>query len=131
MKTFNRGTLRKLVEAGRVRVVGSYHFDDMTGASRDSAKGMPAAIAPTPGPDAWKQRKEGVCYIYPSDFTASCGRAWQNDNGTICLYVHSNSNFDLQILPEPAKAELTVEEIKARIAQLEHQLGKVDCCVSG
>ena len=121
-KTFNRGKLRRLVEAGRVTAVGSYHFDDMYGASRDTAKGMPVAIRP----ENWKDRKEGVCYLFESDFTSKCGRAWQNDDGTVCLYVHSNSNFDLRINDEPTakveKREPTYDELKARIAALEAKL---------
>ena len=92
-KTFNRGQLRRLVEAGQIEAVGSYHFDDMYGESRNTAKDMPAAIAPKD----WKERKEGTCYLYESDFTSGCGRAWISDNGIITLYVHSNSNFDLRI----------------------------------
>jgi hypothetical protein len=98
MKTFRRDKLKRLVEAGRVEVVGSYHFDDMMGESRNTAKGMPAAIKPAD----WHDRKEGICYLFESDFTASCGRAWLNDSGIVTLYVHSNSNFDLRILPAGA-----------------------------
>jgi hypothetical protein len=124
MKTFRRDKLRRLVEAGRVTAVGSYHFDDMYGASRDKAKGMPVAI----DPGDWKLRKEGVCYLFPSDFTSGCGRAWQNEDGTVCLYIHSNSNVDLRI-NEDAKAngskpEPSYEELKARIAALETKIKK-------
>ena len=93
MKTFRRDKLRRLVEAGRVTAVGTYHFDDMLGESRDTAKGMPCAIKPAD----WHDRKEGVCYLTESDFTSGSGRAWLNENGTVTLYVHSNSNFDLKI----------------------------------
>ena len=84
--------MRRLVEAGRIEVVGSYHFDDMDGASRDTAKGMRAAIMPAD----WRDCKQGVCYLYPSDFTSGSGRAWLGENGIISLHVHSNSNYDLR-----------------------------------
>ena len=92
MKTFNRGKLRRLVEQGKVTMVDSYHFDDMQGESR-TQKSMPVAIRPAD----WHDRKEGTCYLFESDFTASCGRAWQEENGLVVLYVHSNSNFTLRI----------------------------------
>ena len=95
MKTVRRDWLKRQVEAGHVSVVASYHFDDMMGASRDTAKGMPAAIRPAD----WRERKEGVCYLMESDFTSSCGRAWLNENGTVTLYVHGNSNSDLRVAP--------------------------------
>jgi hypothetical protein len=93
MKTFNRGKLRKLVEAGKVIMTDSYHFDDMYGESR-TRKEMPVAMKP----DDWKDRKEGICYLTDHDFTAKSGRAWVNPDGSICLYVHSNSQIDLRIL---------------------------------
>ena len=98
MTTFNRGTLLKLAKAGRLRVVGSYHFDDMHGGSRDTAKGMPVAMKPAD----WRDRKDGVCYVTEWDFKSGSGRAWRNPNGTVTLYVHSNSNYDFEILPEGA-----------------------------
>jgi len=93
MKTIRRDRLRRLCAQGRLEVVGSYHFDDMAGESRDSAKGMPAAIRPAD----WHDRKDGVCYLFEHDFTSSAGRAWENPDGTITLYVHSNSNYTLRI----------------------------------
>jgi hypothetical protein len=104
IKTFRRDKLRRLVEAGRVTAVGSYHFDDMYGESRDTAKNMPVAMKPAD----WKDRKEGTCYLTESDFTSDCGRAWENENGTITLYVHSNSNFDLKINPERSSMKVRV-----------------------
>ena len=95
MKTIPRDIVRRLVEAGRVEIAGSYSFDDMYGASRDGAKGMPAAISPAD----WHDRKPGVCYLFSSDFTSASGRAWKNENGTITLYVHSNSSYELKVKP--------------------------------
>ena len=34
MKTYRRDKLRRLVEAGKVETVSTYHFDDMTGGDR-------------------------------------------------------------------------------------------------
>jgi hypothetical protein len=92
MKTFNRGKLRKLVEAGKVETVETYHFDDMHGSDRQH-KVMPVAMKP----EDWHDRKEGVCYLTPHDFTSGSGRAWISDNGVITLYVHSNSHYDLRV----------------------------------
>ena len=93
MKTFNRGKLRRLVEAGKIVAVGSYHFDDMTGESRSSGIAMPVAMKPAD----WKDRKEGVFYVTEWDFRSGSGRAWE-ENGVITLYVHSNSNYDFRIV---------------------------------
>ena len=93
MKTFRRDKLRRLIEAGKIVVVGSYHFDDMYGSSRDTAKDMPAAL----DPGDWQLRKPGVCYLFASDFT-SHGRCWQNEDGTITLIVHSNSNYTFRVV---------------------------------
>jgi hypothetical protein len=96
-KTFNRGKLRRLVEAGKVTLAGSYHFDDMYGESRDSGQGLPVAIVPEHEPGEWRWRKEGICYLFPSDFTTKSGCCWLNDNGTVTLIVHSNSNYTFRI----------------------------------
>ncbi len=92
MKAFRRNQLRRLVEAGKVEAVSTYHFDDMYGESR-SFKPMPVAMKPA----EWRDRKEGICYLTPHDFTAKSGHAWVNPSGTITLYVHSNSNYELRI----------------------------------
>lgn len=93
MKTFRRDKLRRLVEAGRVVTVSTYHFDDMTGATQ-SAASMPVAIMPAD----WRDRKEGVCYLYPSCFTSKSGTCYES-NGVITLIVHSNSNYEFRIVP--------------------------------
>lgn len=99
MTTFRRDVLRRRIERGGVTLVGSYHFDDQTGSERTSAS-MPVALVPDPQPkDWWKQRVPGTCYIYPSDFTGS-GSCWINPDGTVTLYVHSNSNYTFR-LPAP------------------------------
>lgn len=92
MKTFNRGKLRKLVEAGKVEMVEGYSFDDMHGADR-TRKIMPVAMKPAD----YHDRKPGICYLSEHDLTSNSGRAWMSDNGVITLYVHSNSHYDLRI----------------------------------
>jgi len=94
MKTFRRDKLRRLIEAGKVETVSTYHYDDMTGAER-SNKPMPVAIMPSD----WHDRKEGVCYLFPSDFTTQSGCCYVQDerSGIITLIVHGNSNYDLRI----------------------------------
>jgi hypothetical protein len=95
LKTFNRAKLRKLVEAGKVVKIESYHFDDMTGENR-STKPMPVAMKPAD----WKDREDGVCYLTEFDFKAKSGRAWYTEGSDlITLSVHGNSNYTLRILP--------------------------------
>lgn len=93
MKTFRRDKLRRLCEKGKLELAGSYHFDDMYGASRTSDP-MPVAMIPENRADC----REGTCYLYASDFETS-GRAWENENGTVTLIVHSNCNYSFRILP--------------------------------
>jgi len=93
MKTFRRDKLRRLIEAGKVVLDSAYHFDDMMGESRTD-KEMPVAITPQDR----LARKEGICYIFASDFEGY-GRAWLNPNGTVTLIVHSNCNYTFKILP--------------------------------
>ena len=95
MSAMRRDTLRRLVEAGRVELVSSYHFDDMSGTSGHSGQAIPCAIAP----EDWRDRKEGICYLRASEFEGNCGRVWRNPNGTLTLYVHSNCNYDLRVKP--------------------------------
>ena len=90
MATMNRGTLLKMAKAGKLVMVGSYHFDDMIGESR-GAKEIPVRIRAD-----YNDFIEGQCNLWESDFKSKCGRAWRNDNGTYCLYVHSNCNYDLK-----------------------------------
>ena len=104
MKTFRRDKLRRLIEAGRVVTIDTYHFDDMTGESRTN-KTMPVGITES-GPDMWKTRKEGTCYLFPSDLTTKSGCAYISAESAIAgheivtLIVHSNSSFTFRILPK-------------------------------
>jgi hypothetical protein len=97
MKTYSRGTLRKLVEAGRVVMTNGYHYDDMMGESRTGGS-MPVQMKP----ENWQNRKDGVCYLTVWDLTAKSGCAYcrDDDPSAVTLIVHSNSNYELRILPE-------------------------------
>jgi hypothetical protein len=92
MKTIRRDRLRRLVEAGRVETVETYHYDDMMDEHR-TRKPMPVAIKPAD----WRDRQEGIRYLTDHDFTANSGCAWMNPDGTITLIVHSSSNYTLRI----------------------------------
>ena len=93
MKMFRRDKLRRLVEAGKVETVSTYHFDDMMGESR-SHQPMPVAMKPAD----WHDRKEGVCYLTPWDFKSNSGICYQHESGIVTLIVHQNSNYDFRIL---------------------------------
>lgn len=92
-KTFNRGQLFKLVKAGRVYLTESYSFDDMYGSERQQGIRKPVAIRP----EDMKDRKEGIAYLFESDFSTKSGCAWKNANGTVTLIIHSNCNVTLAI----------------------------------
>lgn len=92
MKTIRRNKLLNLAKAGRLVAVGSYHFDDMMGQSI-SKNEIPVRIK-----DSFDDHKDGFCNLREFDFTCKGGRAWDNGNGTVTLYIHSNSNFDLRII---------------------------------
>lgn len=100
--TFRRDKLKRLILANRVVLTSSYHFDDMLGESR-TAKEMPVAMTES-GPDMWKTRKEGTCYLFPSDLSSKsgcCYLASSSRTDLVTLIVHSNSNYTFRILPEP------------------------------
>ena len=98
MKTFRRDRLLRLARAGKLRLVGSYHFDDMYGVSQAVEEEMAVKVQPA-DPDWWKTRERGVCYVRPDEFDGH-GRAWLNENGTVTLIVHSNSNYTFRIAEE-------------------------------
>ncbi len=91
LKTFRRDKLRRLIEAGKVETVSTYHFDDMLGESR-SHRPMPVAIMPAD----WHDRKEGTCYLRESEFATKSGCCYERD-GIVTLIVHGNSNYDFRI----------------------------------
>ena len=90
MKTVNRGTLLKLARAGKLVMVESYSFDDQAGASQ-STRTLPVRIIEHA--DQWQ---DGFCNLFPHAFRGKAGRAWEEENGDICLYIHSNHNVTLR-----------------------------------
>ncbi len=97
LKTFRRDKLRRLVEAGKLITVGTYHFEDMTGVQRTDTP-MPVAIAPRD----WRDRKAGICYLRSDEFDGKSGCCYQDDSGVITLIVHGNSNYDFRMAEEAA-----------------------------
>lgn len=96
--TIRRDLVRRMIEAGELVMIDSYHFDDSTGSERGIDKPLPVAIAPAD----WHDRKEGVAYVHASDFDSGSGRASQGSNGDITLYVHSNCNYTFRRVAKPA-----------------------------
>lgn len=90
--TIRRDSLLRKAKAGKLILVDSYHYDDMSGESRGN-KEMPVAIRP----DKFEDRKEGVAYLFESDFKTKSGGASLNKDGTIALTVHSNCHYTLRI----------------------------------
>lgn len=70
-------------------MISSYHFDDQMGELR-SKQSLPVRIG------SYGDMKEGYCNLYESDFSSSCGSAYQNPDGTIHLHVHSNCLYDFR-----------------------------------
>jgi hypothetical protein len=97
MKTVRRDKLRRLAERGKLVLVSAYSFDDLHGASRDRNVEIPVKMRPANPAECVYDGK--TCYIRPDEFEGNCGRAWENPNGTITLYVHSNSNYEFRVLP--------------------------------
>lgn len=93
MKTYRRDKLRRLAEAGKLEAVGTYSFNDMLG-ERRTVNVMPVKMIPIDRSEC----RNGTCYVYPRDFESGSGRAWLNPNGTVTLYVHSNSNYTFRII---------------------------------
>lgn len=95
MKTFRRDRLRRLAEQGRLELAGSYSFDDQYGADRQTGASMPVAFQATRD---WRTQAPGVCYVFPDMFTGKPGHAWENDDGTVHLHIHSNHSLTFRIL---------------------------------
>ena len=97
MKTFRRDKLRRLVDAGLVTSLSTYHFDDMLGESR-SHEPMPVRMMP----EDRSTVRDGTVFLFPSDFTSKSGSAY--DGGTtkdglpiVNLLIHSNSSVTMVI----------------------------------
>lgn len=94
IKTFRRDRLMRLAQAGKLRMVDGYSYDDMSGESRTQGADLPVAMKPAD----YRERQEGVCYVSEFYFQSGSGRAWLNPNGTVTLYVHSNHNLTFRIV---------------------------------
>ena len=90
-KTIRRDLLKKAVAAGKMVSTGSYHYDDMTSSERRSTT-IPARLSSGHGDFI-----EGECNLTDFDFRSSSGCAYENEDGTITLHVHSNCTYDLKL----------------------------------
>lgn len=90
-KTIRRDKLRALAASGQLVLVNSYHFDDMGGESRCQSP-MPVRVS-----SGYGDFIEGQCNLRDDDFTSRCGAAYQNEDGTIHLRVHSNCSYDFRL----------------------------------
>lgn len=96
MAAVRRDKLMRLAAAGRLLAVESYRFDDLYGESRANNERPVHLMAH--GTD-WKDNH----YNVRADDFRGHGRAYQNENGTITLYIHSNHNVTFRILPANAR----------------------------
>lgn len=92
-KTINRGWLLRQAKAGKLAMVGSYHFDDQYGQSGSEGKLMPVRIISN-----HSEHQTGVLGLYEHDFRSKSGCAYRSDDDTITLIVHSNCNYDLRVV---------------------------------
>ena len=94
MKKVNRGVLRKLVDRNEIVMVSSYHFDDCLGEDRTANRQLPVRMMPEDRHNC----QPGICYLFASDFKSKSGCAYESDNGSITLIVHSNCSYTLKRL---------------------------------
>lgn len=96
MKTIRRDLLLRLARAGKLVLVGSYSFDDQHGsdviqpgaARPGDAEPAARGLVPTGGHVLGAgQRVRGQARPRVGEH-----------NGTVTLYVHSNSNYDFRVL---------------------------------
>lgn len=94
MNTVRRDKIFRLIQTGKLVAVGSYHYDDMDGQSIGKFAGIPVAAMPADFHD----RKEGVFYVFPSDFTTKSGYAYLSEDRMTChVGVHGNCNYDFRM----------------------------------
>lgn len=94
METVNRGWLKRMAAQGRLEMVASYHYDEMSGTSRSQGVSIPVVY---PRPERWEDRQEGIIYLGDWDLKTKSGRAWRNQDGTITLVVHSNCDYTFRV----------------------------------
>lgn len=82
----------RLAMAGKLVMVGSYHYDEMSG-QEISKKEIPVRFS-----TGYGDFVEGQCNLREHDFTSHSGYATvSNDGFTAHLGVHSNCHFDLRM----------------------------------
>jgi len=100
MSTINRGMLKNRARQGRLmarcnyRMTDDYRYD----AASNFGKTEWMSVELDEGV-CWSERKEGVMYLSPDDFTGH-GRAYKHngDSEIINLHVHSNLCYSLKIV---------------------------------
>ena len=99
MKTVNRGKLKRLAEQGKLlgrckyRYTDDYIYDNATNFGR-MENYFPVFLIPNEGRH---EIPEGHIGIYEWYFTCKSGRAWEEEDGTITFYPHSNLSYQLKI----------------------------------
>lgn len=97
--TMRRDVLKRKVAAGKVVLVDSYHYDDMSGSSQYKGPPMPVELIDHYG----APRKEGFVCLHEHDFESCSGGAYvvsRDERGTVVrLRVHSNCSYTLLIKP--------------------------------
>jgi len=112
MKTMRRDTLKKKVEAGKMEAKCNHHYTDDyaydNAVNFGETDWMPAHIMHPTYKEVTLQngnkmtvrddedRKAGFFNLMNCDFTGNGGHAWLAEDGTICLYVHSNLSYQLR-----------------------------------
>jgi hypothetical protein len=104
---YNRGKLLREAKAGKVVVVGSYHFDDMFGETNSKNCVTPVYIK-----EEGQENKRGYCTLTAWKFKTKSGCAYDNGNGVITLIVHSNCNYDFKVSEELYKEAAAIADKK-------------------
>ncbi|MDE2020434.1 MAG: hypothetical protein KGJ13_08875 [Patescibacteria group bacterium] len=97
MKTIRRDQLLKLAEAGKLIMVGSYHYDEMTGAETRN-KELPVRVMHPRPDDHLSGFKEGFCNLRECDFQSHGGMAYMRDDNTVSLHVYSGRFYDFRLV---------------------------------
>lgn len=94
--TVNRGTIKKLIEAGvlvascNYRLSDDYAFDNATNFGKTDF--IPARLKKDS-----KDWQEGFANFDDYDFKTKSGKAWLNQDGkSITLKIHENESWDLK-----------------------------------
>jgi hypothetical protein len=113
MKTINRGWLKRQVAAGKVEAKCNYRYSDDYAYDNASNFGrtewMKARIRHPVFTEyvneyGFKLSRctdhdfiEGQMNFHESDFEGKAGGAYQDDDGTIHFYIHSNASYELRL----------------------------------